>query len=95
MTGSDPKESAQTAFLQEGEKTWGVWLPIALADVLTMLYIVSRRAAGDTKKVNIMKRSEVLKSWMLPAMSAAIAEDEAEAEAWAMLESIRNLKKAK
>ena len=60
-----------------------------------MLHIVSRRAIGDTGRIKTMKRSEVLKSWMLPAMSAAIAEDEAEAEAWAMLGSVRNLKKAK
>ena len=29
---------------------------------------------------------------MLPVMGAAVAEDEAEAEAFAMLESVRNLK---
>ena len=80
-------------FLHEGERTQGVWLPLALADLMGILYVVSRRAGGDTGEIKPPKRSEILKSWMLPAMSAAISEDEAEAEAWAMLESGRSLKK--
>ena len=58
-----------------------------------MLMIVSRRAAGDTEKVNMPERSEILKSWMLPAMAAAAKEDEEEARAFALLESVRNLGK--
>lgn len=79
--------------LREGEKTIGVWLPLAIADVVLMLDVVAKRAAGVTGKIDVMKRSEVLKAWMLPVMSEAMAEDEAEAEAVAMLNSVRNLKK--
>ena len=93
MKGSDPGESAQTAFLREGEKTQGVWLPLALADLIVMLYVVSRRAGGDTGEIKPPKRSDILKTWMLPAMAAAINEDEEEAKAFAMLKSIQNLKR--
>ena len=57
-----------------------------------MLYIVSRRAVGDAGKLDPPWRSEVLKSWMLPAMAAAVAEDEEEARAFALLKSVQNLK---
>ena len=70
-----------------------MWLPQAIADVLAMLYVVSRRAIGDTGEIKPPARSEILKSWMVPAMGAAIAEDEEEARAFAMLESVRNLKR--
>lgn len=93
LTGSDPGESAQTALLREGEKTMGVWLPLALADIMLMLDVVSKRAAGVTGKIDIINRSEILKAWMLPVMGEAMAEDEAEAAAVAMLNSVRNLKK--
>lgn len=81
------------AFLREGEKTWGVWLPLALADITGMLYAVCRRAGGDTGEIKMPKRSQILKAWILPAMSAALGEDEAEAEAFEMLQSVKNLKK--
>ena len=81
------------AFLREGEKTWGVWLPLALADIIGMLYAVCRRAGGDTGEIKMPKRSQILKAWILPAMSAALGEDEAEAEAFEMLQSVKNLKK--
>ena len=50
---------------------------------------------GDAGEIKPPSRAEVLKSWMLPAMSAAIAEDEAEAKAFQMLESVRNLSRKK
>ena len=71
----------------------GVWLPVALADMMRILVALVRRVAGDTGEIDLLKRSKVLMSWMLPAMAAAVDEDEQEAEAFAMLESIRNLKK--
>lgn len=43
-------------------------------------------------EIKMPKRSEILKSWMLPIMGEAIAEDEAEAEAFQMLESVKKLK---
>ncbi|MBQ2336498.1 MAG: hypothetical protein II381_09300 [Victivallales bacterium] len=93
LTDSDTKESAQTAFLREGEKTIGVWLPLALADLMRMLHAVQRRAGGDTGKIQLPERSEILESWMLPAMAAAAKEDEEEAAAFEMLQSVRNLKR--
>lgn len=58
-----------------------------------MLAAVARRAGGYTGEIKMPKRSEILKSWTLPVMGEAVAEDEAEAEAFAMLESVRSLKK--
>ena len=71
----------------------GVWLPLALADIVLMLDVVAKRAAGVTGKIDVKKRSEILKAWALPVMGEAMAEDEAEADAVAMLNSVRNLKK--
>lgn len=70
----------------------GVWLPIALADVVLMLAAVAKRAGGYTGEIDLPKRSAILKTWTLPVMGEAIAEDEKEAEAFAMLDSIRKLK---
>lgn len=71
----------------------GVWLPVALADLMRIMVALVRRVAGDTGEIDLLKRSKVLMSWMLPAMAAAVDEDEQEAEAFAMLESVRNLKR--
>ena len=57
-----------------------------------MLAAVAKRAGGDTGEIKMPKRSEILKTWMLPLMGEALAEDEAEAEAFAMLESVKKLK---
>lgn len=57
-----------------------------------MLAAVAKRAGGFTGEIKLPKRSETLKSWMLPVMGEALAEDEAEAAAFAILESVRNLK---
>lgn len=57
-----------------------------------MLAAVAKRAGGYTGEIKMPKRSEILKSWMLPIMGEAIAEDEAEAEAFAMLEAVKKLK---
>ena len=59
---------------------------------MTMLTAVAKRAGGFTGEIKLPKRSEILKSWMLPVMGEALAEDEAEAAAFAILESVRNLK---
>ena len=79
--------------MREGEKTIGVWLPLALADLMRMMVVVARRAGGDTGEIQMMDRSKILQSWMLPAMAAAAKEDEEEAAAFAMLQSVRNLKR--
>lgn len=69
----------------------GVWLPLALADVLNALVAVARRAGGDAGRIELPARSEILKSWMLPAFGAAVREDEDEREALRMFESVRDL----
>lgn len=58
-----------------------------------MLVVVSRRAGGDMGEIRPPKRSETLASWMLPAMSAALDEDEQEAAAFEMLRAVEKLKK--
>ena len=68
-----------------------MWLPIALADVVMMLAATAKRAGGFTGEIKLPKRSDILKSWALPLMGEAVAEDEAEAEAFALLESVRRL----
>lgn len=57
-----------------------------------MLAAVARRAGGVMGEIKLPKRSEILKTWMLPVMGEAIAEDEAEAEAFAMFESVKKHK---
>ena len=71
----------------------GVWLPLALADVMNMLIVVSRRASGDTGQIKMLDRSEILRSWMLPAMASAVGEDEQEQAAFELLKSVQNLAK--
>lgn len=70
-----------------------MWLPVALADLMRIMIVLVRRVAGDTGEISLLKRSKILAMWMLPAMAAAVDEDEQEAEAFAMLESVRNLKR--
>ena len=60
---------------------------------MRMLHAVQRRAGGDTGKIRMMDRSEILETWMLPAMAAAAKEDEDEAAAFEMLQSVRNMKR--
>ena len=68
-------------------------MPLALADLIRILGVVSRRAGGDTGAIELADRSQILQSWMLPAMAAALREDEEEAKAFEMLNAVRNLKK--
>ena len=58
-----------------------------------MIAVLTRRVVGDRGEIKMPKRSGILKTWMLPVMGAALAEDEVEAEAFEMLQSVRNLKK--
>jgi len=60
---------------------------------MRIMIVLVRRVAGDTGEISLLKRSKILAMWMLPAMAAAVDEDEQEAEAFAMLESVRNLKR--
>lgn len=78
--------------LREGKAAVGVWLPLALADIWNLLVVVSRRAGGDTGRIELKKRSDILKSWMLPAFGAAVREDEDEIEAIEMFNRVKGLK---
>lgn len=60
---------------------------------MRIMIVLVRRVAGYTGEIDLLKRSKILAMWMLPAMAAAVDEDEQEAEAFAMLESVRNLKR--
>lgn len=58
-----------------------------------MLLVVMRRTEGYMGKVNLPERSEILRSWWLPAMAEAMQGDEEDAKAREMLESVRRLKR--
>ena len=70
-----------------------MWLPLALADLMRVLVVATRRAGGDTGKIEMIERSDILASWALPVMAEAVKEDEDERRAFALLESVRGLKK--
>ena len=71
--------------------TQGVWLPIALADLYAALFGLARMWAKNPDAVEIPKRGEILKGWALPVMGEAIEADEKEAEAFRLVETIRNM----
>lgn len=79
--------------MKEGERTKGVWLPIALADIFAALLGVIRVTAANGDKLKIPKRGETLRGWWLPIMAEAIEGDEAEQEAFALLKSVEDLAK--
>jgi len=61
----------------------GLWLPVALANIHTVLVALLRQWAGKDSGIKVLKLSETLESWCLPILSRAFktAEDEAEAKA--------------
>ena len=77
--------------LKEGELAQSVWLPLALCDLLQVASVIARRAAGETGELKVAKKSDILRGWWLPFMADAMAEDEKEAEAIQLLESVRRL----
>lgn len=58
--------------LREGAAAMGVWLPLALADVLCWLACAA--TMGETR----LSRADALRAWHLPELAAAVARDEAE-----------------
>lgn len=77
--------------LDEGARTIGVWLPLALADVLTVLLGLLRAWSLEPERVPIPKRSESLASWCLPMMAKSLEAGEKEAEALEFLQSVERL----
>ena len=69
----------------------GVWLPLALSDIASLMFAVIRMWAAKPDAVKIPKRSELLKGWALPFMASALKAEEEEAEALALFNSVKNL----
>jgi hypothetical protein len=65
----------------------GVWLPLALADIVAWL------VAGATMGERTVTRGEALEAWMLPELARAVRNGEAEAEAAETVENFENLMK--
>jgi len=69
----------------------GVWLPLALSDIASLMFAVIRMWAAKPDAVKIPKRSELLKGWALPFMASALKAEEEESEALALFNSVKNL----
>ena len=78
--------------LAEGSRTQGVWLPLALADLMRMMIVLARRSAGDTGEIrDLPETSDVLRRWALPMMAEACHGDEEERKALELLRSVERL----
>lgn len=66
-------------------------MPLALCELVQIGTIIARRAAGEQGELKVAKKSDILRGWWLPFMADAMAEDEKEAEAIQLLESVRRL----
>ena len=78
--------------MREGEATLGVWLPVALADILAALVCLMRPWLKEPNAMKVPSRAEILAGWCLPMMSKCIDADEREREALALSESVKRLK---
>ena len=76
----------------EGKATIGVWLPLAMADILAALICLVRPNLKDPNSLKIPKRSETLQNWLLPITAKSIEADEKESEALALFNSVKALK---
>ena len=84
-------ETTTEVMLQEGGRTIGVWLPLALADIMMMLVGLARMWAVNGKEIELPKRSETLASWCLPMMSSSLKAAEEEDEALRLFNSVQQL----
>lgn len=50
----------------------GVWLPLALADITTLLLALVRAWSSNPGEVTISRRSELLDGWILPFTASAL-----------------------
>ena len=66
-----------------------------MADILAALTGVIRVMAANGSEIEIPKRGQTLRGWALPVLAEAVESDEAEAKAFQLLESVRNLSKGK
>lgn len=74
--------------MQEGARTWGLWLPLALADIRAAILApwIPKEKAGEA-----LDLARTLAGWCLPVLSRAVKEQQAENEALALFNSIKNL----
>lgn len=86
--------TAQALALREGAATLGVWLPLAVASIHQALFLVARLLASNPEALKIPDRSDLLREYSLPLFAEALAADEREAEARAMLDSVVALGRA-
>lgn len=70
----------------------GVWLPLALADLATLMFATIRMWAAKPDEVKVPKRSELLKGWALPFTASALVADEVEMEREKFREFVDSLK---
>lgn len=77
--------------LDEGARTLGVWLPLALAD-LKAAVLMPWMSRADAEKH--LKLSRTLAGWCLPMLSRSAAADEAEREAVKMFKTVQRMSEA-
>ena len=79
--------------MREGERTMGVWLPLALADIYAALIALYRAWLSDEgrRQVRVPSRSETLGAWMLPMMARSVKGAEDESDALALYNSVKAL----
>ena len=85
MSRGKSGETVTAAMLDEGARTMGVWLPLALADLKRAIL------APWLKKEDFEPLSRTLAGWCLPMMSRALAAEEREQDAIALFNSIQQL----
>lgn len=71
----------------------GLWLPLALSDVVALMFGLIRTWAANKNEIKIPSRSETLSSWCLPMLSRSLAAAEKERKAREMFESVERLKR--
>ena len=70
----------------------GVWLPLALADIASLLLKLVSAWAENPRDVKIPKRSEQLKGWALPFTASTLEAAEEEQERREKAEKVKVLK---
>ena len=70
----------------------GVWLPLALADITTLLVKLAALWAKNGDEIKIPKRSEQLAAWALPFTASALKAEEEEQERREKAEKVKVLK---
>lgn len=88
MSRGESGETTTAAFLDEGARTLGVWLPLALADLKAAILAPWLKKGGAEK---YLKASTTLAGWCLPMLSRALAADEKERAALALFNSVKRL----